>query len=192
MAMLGDAGIDEPVEIRWRAFQLDPGAPAGPGAPVSEVYARKFGGPDRAREILGHLTRVAAEEGIAFDMDRAVRANTMAAHRVLARAWHDGGAALQGAVKESLLSAYFVEGLDIGDEEVLANRAAAAGMDVADLSGWLADGGGLDEVRADLAEAADNDIHSVPTFVIAGGFPIPGAQDPELFVRAISRVVAGR
>jgi predicted DsbA family dithiol-disulfide isomerase len=192
VSRLAEHGVDEPIEVRYRAFQLDPGAPSGPGRPVAEVYAAKFGGPEHARRIFDHLEQVASAEGIAFDFTRAVRANTFDAHRLLARAWQVGGSAMQTALKESLMMAYFTEGLDLGDRDVLLARAGSVGLDATEARSWLdSGGGGRDEVRADLEEAARREIHSVPTYVIGDGFPVPGAQEPDVFVRVLTRM-AGR
>ena len=35
------------IDVVYRPFQLDPHAPPGTTTPVSEAYARKFGGPER-------------------------------------------------------------------------------------------------------------------------------------------------
>ena len=51
--------------------------------PVAEAYARKFGGPERAAAMIEHVTNVAAEAGLTFRLDRALRANTRDAHRLL-------------------------------------------------------------------------------------------------------------
>ncbi len=72
------------IDVRWRPFQLDPRAPATP-SPVLDAYARKFGGPERAMEIIDHITSVAASVGLDFHLDIAQRGNTFAAHRLL---WH--------------------------------------------------------------------------------------------------------
>lgn len=74
---------DETFEIVWRPFQLDPTAPKGTAQPVKQVYEKKFGGPERAASIIEHVSSVAAGVGLDFDMDRAVRANTMDAHRLI-------------------------------------------------------------------------------------------------------------
>src|SRR5262245_57195043 len=71
------------VEYVFRAFQLEPTASPGTSQPVTEAYAKKFGGPERARQIIDRVTSIAADEGIDFRLDRALRANTLLAHRVL-------------------------------------------------------------------------------------------------------------
>ena len=51
--------------------------------PVAEAYARKFGGAERAAAIIADITATAADEGLDFHLERAQRANTRDAHRVL-------------------------------------------------------------------------------------------------------------
>ena len=191
---LGNLGDEVEIEVVYRPYQLDPTAPPGVATPVSEAYAKKFGGPERAAEIIGHVTRVAAESGIEFAMDKAVRANTLTAHRAL---WfaenHVGteGAAGQSLLKERLLQAYFTDGRNIGDPDVVADCAADAGFDRADVAAFLDGDGGLGEVREMLAQAAAHGITAVPTFVIDGQWAIPGAQDVEVFERVLMKL-AGR
>ena len=56
----GPYAINQPIEIVYRAYQLDPTAPVSSSAPVREVYAKKFGGADRADKIIAQLTETAA------------------------------------------------------------------------------------------------------------------------------------
>jgi predicted DsbA family dithiol-disulfide isomerase len=172
------------IDVRWRPFQLDPRAPATP-SPVLDAYARKFGGPERAMEIIDHITEVAASEGLDFHLDIAQRGNTFAAHRLL---WHvRDDPELQGALKERLMRGYFVEGADVGDAGTLATLAAEVG--IADAAEFLASDEGADEVRAGLATAASLEITAVPTFVFDGGrWSIPGAQDPAVFLLVMRKL----
>lgn len=180
------------VEVVYRPYQLDPTAPVGTAQPVAEVYARKFGGPDRARQIFDHVTRIAAEEGLDFRLDQAVRANTRDAHRLLWFAERLGGPTMQGAVKESLLRAYFTEGLDVGDREVLADRAALAGLDRQEVVEFLDGVDGTAETDHDLRTAHERGITAVPTYVIDDAWAVPGAQEPDTFVQVIRRMVEKR
>ena len=177
-------GRDE-VEIVFRPFQLDLTAAPGAATPVADVYARKFGGPERAAQIIGHVTNVAAASGLEFHLDRAVRANTLLAHRLL---WFAEPRGVQIALKEELLRAYFTDGRNVGDPEVLVEIAERVGLDRAEVEELLASDEGTDEVRAELAVAAANDITAVPTFVFDGRWTVPGAQDVEVFERVLERV----
>lgn len=179
---------DETFEIVWRPFQLDPTAPADSAQPVKEAYAKKFGGPQRAAEIIEHVSGVARSVGLDFDMDRALRANTRNAHRLLDYALRTNGSGAQSALKERLLAAYFTEGRNIGDTSTLADLAADTGLDRELVAVYLASTAGLDHLAAGLEEALEEGITGVPHFVFDGRWAIPGAQDPELFLRAFERM----
>jgi predicted DsbA family dithiol-disulfide isomerase len=179
---------DETFEVVWRPFQLDPTAPKGVAQPVKEAYAKKFGGPERAAEIIEHVSSVAAGVGLDFDMDRAVRANTMDAHRLIGYALTVGGPAMQSAVKERLMQGYFTEGRNIGDVATLTDLAAEVGMDRDAVGAYLASDEGTTELAAELEEALDVGVTGVPHFVFDGRWAIPGAQDPDLFLRAFQRM----
>lgn len=177
------------VEVVYRPFQLDPTAPPGATQPVVDAYAKKFGGPERAAQIIAHLTQVAAESGLDLRLDRAQRANTLLAHRALWMAEHDP-AADQAALKEQLLAAYFTEGRDIGDPDVVADCAGRAGMDAEALRTALDTDAGVAEVAEQLATAASHGITAVPTYVFDGRWAVPGAQDVEVFRRVLDRLEA--
>jgi predicted DsbA family dithiol-disulfide isomerase len=63
-------------------------------------------------------------------------------------------------------------------------------MDAGDLAAWLDGDGGKAEVVADLQGAMDREISAVPTFVIDDRFMVPGAQDVEVFVNVLERILA--
>ncbi len=176
------------VEVTYRPFQLDPEAPTESTMPATEAYSRKFGGLERAREIIDKVTRVAAEDGLDFRLDRAKRANTRSAHRLLWWALDAGNGVAQGALKERLLRAYFTEGLDVGDHTVLAGLAGDVGADRDAATRFLAGDEGVDEVDEQLAVAAGEGITAVPTYVVAETWAIPGAQHPDVFVTALQRL----
>jgi predicted DsbA family dithiol-disulfide isomerase len=174
------------VDVVYRPFQLDPTASPGSSMPVAEAYARKFGGPEQARAVIDRVTALAHEAGIEFRMDRALRANTLLAHRML---WFAEPPCTipQTALKERLLQAYFIDGLDIGDPDVLADCAVDVGFDRGEIVQLLDGDAGSAEVAALLRQAHDAGITAVPTYVIDRRWAIPGAQDPDVFVQALRR-----
>jgi predicted DsbA family dithiol-disulfide isomerase len=176
------------VEYVFRAFQLDPTASPGKSQPVAEAYAKKFGGPDRAREIIDRVTSIAAAEGIEFRLDRALRANTLLAHRLLWLAEQHDSPVAQPVLKERLLEAYFRDGLDIGDPDVLAICAADVGFDRETVRAFLDSDAGVREVRDDIEQAIEYGISGVPGFVINRRWSIPGAQDTDTFVNVFRQL----
>jgi len=192
LSRLREQGHGDDIEVVYRAYQLDPSAPPGGSMPAREAYARKFGGEERADQIIGHVTRIAAASGIEFRMDRAIRANTMLAHRALHRVLTTRGSADQAALKEELLRAYFTDGRNVGDIDVVVACAERAGLDAGDLREWLDTDGGVAEVLADIEGAQMRDITGVPAFVIDDRFLIPGAQEVDVFEQLLMRALNTR
>jgi predicted DsbA family dithiol-disulfide isomerase len=182
-----DGEID--IDVMYRPYQLDPTASPGKTQPVFEAYSKKFGGPEQAAAIIDRVTATAAADGIEFHMDRALRANTLLAHRLLWLAELPGSPVDQSILKERLLQAYFVDGLDIGDPDVLADCAADVGLPRQDAIDFLESDRGRAEIAAHLEQAADAGISAVPTFVINGQWAIPGAQDTDTFVNVFRRLI---
>ncbi len=95
---------------------------------------------------------------------------------------------MQRELNEQLMAAYFTDGENIGDHDVLVDRAARCGLDADEARRALADEEGVEALAVALQQAADLGITAVPTFVVDSRWSIPGAQDPEYFVRALRRV----
>jgi len=175
------------VRVSYKPFQLDPTASASKPIPAVEGYARKFGGPEQAAAIIDKVTSVAAEDGIEFRMDRALRANTFDAHRLL---WLAGATGHQAALKQRLLEAYFTDGLNVGDHEVLADCAADVGMERDGVLAFLSSDDGVLQTRTELDEARELGITAVPTLVFGGTWAVPGAQDADTFAIVLRRLAA--
>lgn len=188
LAEAEDLGVK--FEVSYRPFQLDPTAAPGVAGPVVEAYARKFGGMEQAEQILARVTSAAADEGLEFNMDRALRANTLLAHRLLWLADQPDSPVDQEILKERLLKAYFTDGVHIGDPDALTECAVDVGFDRAEIEQFLESDRGVSEVQAELEEARTNGITAVPTYVLNGQWAIPGAQDPETFAQVLRKMAA--
>ena len=182
----GDLGVDFAIE--FRPYQLDPTAAPGAAGPVVDAYAKKFGGMDKAGQILAHVTRTAADDGLEFRMDRALRANTLLAHRLIWWANQPGSPVTQDAMKERLLKAYFVDGAHVGDAETLADCAAEIGADRDEVRAFLESTAGTSEVAAELDHARDNGITAVLTYLFDGQWAVPGNQDAATFDKVLKKM----
>jgi predicted DsbA family dithiol-disulfide isomerase len=181
-----DLGVD--FAVTYRPYQLDPTARPGVSEPVVESYAKKFGGPERAAEIIRNVSDRAADVGLDFNMDIALRANTLLAHRLIWFADQPGSGIEQAAMKERLLRAYFTDGLDIGDPAVLADCAADVGLDHDTVADFLRSDQGTSEVADELDAARDQGITAVPTYVLNGKWAVPGAQEAETFAQVLRKM----
>jgi predicted DsbA family dithiol-disulfide isomerase len=173
------------VEVRWRSFELDPGAPARRSGDMAGHLAAKYGlSLDQARSRLAGMDELAAAEGLPFNLAETRGGNTFAAHRLIHLGQERG---MGDVVKEALLRAYFVELLPISDTDVLAGVGERAGLDAAEVAELLAGDRFADAVRADEAEATALGATGVPFFVFDRAFAVPGAQAPETFLAVLQR-----
>ena len=180
------AGI--PVKLEWRPYQLDPTIPPE-GKPRRAYLEAKFGSPERIAQIHATIAAAGAEEGIAFAFERIeVSPNTLDAHRLIRWA---GEAGCQDAVVEALFAAYFLDGRNIGDRAVLAEIAAAHGMDDEVTASRLAAGDDREEVRQEIETAQRIGVTGVPTFILASRYAVVGAQPPDAIAAAL-RTASGR
>ena len=181
-------GVDgaPPVEIAYHSFQLDPTTPKDYAGSHAEYLAGHLGAPpaDVAR-MIGQVTKVAAGEGLDYHLDDVRTANTGKAHELL----HFAAANGKGPeMKERLLRAYFTEGANVGKLDTLADLAAEIGLDRAAALKALESGVYAKAVEADIDQAAQIGVRGVPFFVIDGKYGVSGAQETDLFLKALRQV----
>jgi predicted DsbA family dithiol-disulfide isomerase len=176
---------DHPFQIQWHPFQLNPDMPRE-GVEKRSYLEAKFGGKARVDAINERLREVARAASIALDPDcPAKMPNTLDAHRLIHWAGIEGR---QGPVVDALMRAYWVEGRDIGDHEVLADLAATEGMGRAETLRLLASDADTDDILARDEDARRKGVNSVPTFLIARQYVIAGAQPSDVWERIIDEV----
>lgn len=174
--------------VRWHPFQLNPDIPPG-GIGRREYLEAKFGGPERAREIYARVEAVGREVGIPFDFERIARQpNTLDAHRLIdwGQATDTGRA---GPLVERLFHAFFLEGADLGAQDVLACLAGEAGYDESAARVHLASGVGRDDVAAADARTRALGIGGVPFFIFNQRLAVSGAQPPAILAEAMDQAL---
>ena len=180
-----EAHADHPFRIEWHPFQLNPDMPAE-GVDKHDYLAAKFG-EDRLVQMHLRLKEASRAAGAEIDPDTPRRMpNTLDAHRLTHWAGLEGR---QKAVVSAIMRAYWREGRDIGNAGVLADIAAAAGMDRAVTARLLASDADADDIRARDADARAKGVTAVPTFLIAQQYVVSGAQPPDVWGRVIEELV---
>lgn len=174
------------VDIRWRPYQLDPTLPKE-GRDRREYLENKFGGPERAKEIYSRVEQAGSEEGLAFNFGAiAVSPNTIDAHRVIRWA-ASAGDGVQNKLVERLFQLYFMEGANIGDNDVLTSAATESGMDGAVVLELLKTDRDIDAVTQEIAVAQKAGVTGVPCFIIDNKYAVMGAQEPEHIAGALKQ-----
>lgn len=188
---LADFPHADEVEIQWHSYLLDPTAPAVPTETVAESLGRKYGGgPQAGREMISRVVDVAAQEGMAWRYEEAMHVSTVDAHRLLHLAFAEGGAALQGALKEALFDANFGQARNIGDPAVLTDIATSVGLVGERVSEVLQGTDYAAEVEADVAAARAYGATGVPFYVVDEKYGVSGAQPAEVFTQVLERAWA--
>jgi len=178
---------DHPFEIEWHPFQLNPDMPAE-GMDRREYLETKFGGKEGAIRAYAPVLERAEAAGLTIDFAAIKRTpNTLNAHRLLHWAGIEG---CQDRMAMALFRAYFNEGRDIGDLEVLADLADSLSLDGAMIQRLLATEADRDDIRARDAQFRQMGITGVPTFIVGGRHAVPGCQPAELWVKVIDDLTA--
>jgi predicted DsbA family dithiol-disulfide isomerase len=166
--------------VTYHPFELNPDLPRE-GIARADYIAKKFG----ARGYSAHerLTHAGSQLGIAFAFDKIERQpNTLAAHALIEAARERG---VQPAVKEALMKAFFVDGLDLTDRETLVHVTSEAGLELKEAEAALAD----ENLRRAVAEEEDKaramGVSGVPFFIFNKRLAVEGAQPPEVLLDAM-------
>jgi len=178
------------VDVHWRAFELDPTAPASVPQPVDYVgrLAAKYRtSREGAQSMIDRMTQVGAECGLDFRFDRVQPTNTFTAHRLLFWAGEQSLEA-QDQLKEALFLAYMTEGRSVSEPDTLTEIATSLGLfDADEVQSMLRGNAHADDVRAEKKKAARLGVTGVPFFVIDQQVALHGAQPPDVLLSALSK-----
>ena len=162
--------------VMWHPYQLNPDMPAE-GVERATYRAAKFGSAERAQAIDQRITETAASVGLEFHLEKLTRTpNTLNAHRLIRFAAQQG---VQDSVVEALFKAYFCDGADLGDAELLAAIGGTGGLDPDEVWKMLASEDGKREVLANDQMARNAGIQGVPSFALQGHVLFSGALAAE-------------
>lgn len=178
--------LEQPVEVRWTTFQLNPAAPKE-GMDRKEYRLRKFGSVEYARQLEARVAEAGREDGISFQFGKITRIpNTFDAHRLI---WLAGREGAQDAVVERLFGAYFIDAEDVGDAAVLTRIGVEAGIDGAAIEQLFGGDLGAGEVAKEEELARRHGVSGVPTFFVNGVPVTSGAHQPELLAHVFGQVL---
>jgi predicted DsbA family dithiol-disulfide isomerase len=183
---LGQFAHRSDVQIEWKSFQLTPDFVPVPGESIHASLAKKKGVSEAEGRRMGdQMTLIAKGVGLDYNFDQTIPANTFLAHQLIHFAAHHGQ---QGAMKERLFAAYYLEGQDLNSLDTLARLAAEIGLRADDARRELLAGTYANEVRRDEYEAQQIGVRGVPFFVFEDKYAVSGAQPSEVFAEVLAKV----
>jgi predicted DsbA family dithiol-disulfide isomerase len=182
LATLEEEGLQ--FSVHWNPFQLNPDMPKE-GRDRMAYRAQKFGSAEKARALDERVGNAAAGVGLQFRQDLMLRTpNTLDAHRLI---WFAGREDRQDAVMEAVFKAYFTQGRDIGDRDVLADCAAEGGLDRTTVADFLAVDMAANEMLAADRAAREAGVNGVPSFFLDGYGLFSGAMPAETMAEALRK-----
>ena len=175
------------IDLVWQPFLLNREIPAG-GIDRDAYLMRKFGSVSRVQRVHNAIAQAGKSVNIDFDFNRIDRTpNSVDSHRLIRYAL------LQGAVPrivETLFFGYFIEGLDIGRQEVLQEIGARDGLDGGAVGAYLSSEEDINFVYDENTRAHRMGVSGVPAFIFNDKMVISGAQEPQILARMIDAAVA--
>ncbi|KAI0097698.1 thioredoxin-like protein [Nemania sp. FL0031] len=204
-------GRDDTFTVTWKAYYLDPSAPtrriswderslqkivsskSKPSSKDAPSINPTDQDKDAVQQLKHRLTKIGGQEGISFTFGGKI-GNTRSAHRAIAfsklpantsnpsPSTNTGNAnPIHDAFVTALFAAYFEGTADITSHAALADVAASAGLDRAQMLAWLDGEDGGEEADAEDRAAKDAGIRGVPYFTVEGR-KVDGAQDVQDFM----------
>jgi predicted DsbA family dithiol-disulfide isomerase len=176
---------DREVEVVYRSFQLDPGAPPEREGDYRTMLARKYGRSEHeAQAMLDRMTEIAAAEGLEYRFDLIRPGSTLDGHRLLQLALTLGR---QDEIKERLMRAYLCDGELISDHATLRRLAFEAGLPADRAECVLSSREFADRVEEDLDLGMSFALTGVPYYLIDRRAFFAGAQPAETMLALLER-----
>ncbi|CAM4315140.1 DsbA family protein [Jeotgalicoccus halotolerans] len=185
---LAEYKTDAKINIEYASYELDNQAPKVPEKNMYEVLAEKHEKPlDEVKEMVNHIVEQGKVAGIEFNMDKVIPSNTRDAHRLLKLAYEFG---LGEAVLESLHRAYFTEGKNVSDKDVLLEIAKTNGIPEVPALEVINDPSlFLENVIGDFNMAKVNKVRTLPYYIFDEKFAISGAREPRHYTIALNKTL---
>jgi predicted DsbA family dithiol-disulfide isomerase len=178
---------DYQLSISWKSFQLAPDMETDTSISIDQYLAKHKGFPiEKAKEMNAYVTEMAKAEGLTFNFDKAIVANTFLAHQFLHYAKTQGK---QYEAKELLFKAYFTEGKNVDSISTLIEIANQLEFNVEEVIQAINSNQFANDVDKDIFDAQQIGVRGVPFFVVNRTHAISGAQPVDVILETIKQAV---
>lgn len=175
------------VDFRFVPFEINPEMGES-GEAIADYFKRNAGwDEDQLREYQTKLVRNAKDADIVIDFAKRLKYyNTRKAHLLMhfAERFNE-----QMSLNERLIKAYFSQGLDISNTEVLLNVAAEVGLPKNMTSSALFSPEINQELDIKIERRSTVKVRSVPAFIVNENILISGSNSVDFFERTLSKTI---
>lgn len=174
------------VEITWRSFELNPTIQYQEGYTLTQ-YLSDIKGMDKdaVAKNFDRLTEQGAQIGIDFRFNVAKVVNSRKSHKLIQAAKQQN---LQNEIEETLFHAYFTEGKNLEDNQILTEIAKKVGINFTKIEEILESNELEEAVNADVYMAQQVGARGVPFFVFDDAYAISGAHGADTFLNVLRTV----
>lgn len=185
-----ELGIEDKVEMEFKAFELNPYCAEFSTETTLERFAMKYRlSKEDAAAKIEEISQLGRAEGIDFRYATTRNTNTFKAHRVTKLAYEKGGYELADKVSELFFDAYFTKNLELANPDTLLSVAEQAGLDRDEVEAMLKSDRFKDEIRHDEREAELYGVQGVPFFILNDKKVIPGAFSTRAFKHTLEKLM---
>ncbi len=175
------------IDLEFQPFELNPNL-APEGQDMAEHLSQKYGASPAQLAQTSEQIRARGEAlGFHFDFAKRTRIyNTFDAQRLLY--WTKEDRELQRTLKWALLKAYFTQGKDVSQQQILHEVAVDCGVNPTDVDAVLYSTRYTHEVQEREAFYRQRGIQAVPSVIIGERHLIQGAQSHTVYEQALRRI----
>ncbi|MBE9216756.1 DsbA family oxidoreductase [Plectonema cf. radiosum LEGE 06105] len=178
----------EELDISWHPFLLDNSVPNEGYEFRDFMQKRKGMSAQQLQQMFDYTRLMGKAAGVALNFENVQLAvNTTLSHRLIELAPSN----LKNQVVEAIYKAYFEDGLNLGNIDVIVTIAKSSGMDISELSQQLNDKTAYNAIVLESDNARYLGINSVPFFIInnqGNQISISGSQSKEAFIEAFKEL----
>ena len=181
--------VEGPSDVSWYPFQLNPDIPLE-GQPFDEFLEQRFGGAANLAPVLEQLAAQGRADGVRFAWDKIRHVpNTLPLHQLVQHA--AGVGADQAALGDDLMSAFFEEGRNIGERDVLVDIARRHGIRGRDTRKAIQSDHLRQATVVREAQVRSSGLIAAPGFLLNRRLLVVGAQPTDNLVNAFDRAMFG-
>jgi len=175
------------VDFKFIPYELNPEMPEK-GETIARYFKRQFGWDDcKLLEYQNSLVKTAVSAGVTINFSKRLNYyNTKKAHKLMhwAECFHK-----QTDLNERLIKAYFEEGQDISNTDVLLDIAVHVGLDRVSTETALSSAQLAQELDRKIKRQKTLNIRSIPAFILDETALISGSQSVEFFEETLSTYI---
>ncbi len=184
---IADFTAKDLVEIDWKSYQLNPELKTEEGKNIHTYLSEVKGiSLERAKQLNEHVTSMAKQVGLDYNLDKAVVANSFDAHRLSLFAKSKDK---QNELVEMLFRAYFTDGKNTANHATLIELGNSIGLDEMEMRKFLGSNDLSEQVKQECKEAVELGVTGVPFFVFNRTYAVSGAQEVAVFSQVLTKLI---